>query len=463
MSAFLLGAGFKADMGTQSRKLVLLKLIDACDDDGTRIFPAMATVARAAQCSTRQVQREIKSFLAIGLLRLVKAGGSGPKSTNEYSLDLDVLFSIAREGWEAYAASVGARIEPETPENKGDMVSPLDEKGDIGDGIRVTPETPKGDNGSHTTPPYPSNNPSEERAREREVLEDEPKQLRLRFNAMMVGRHNNPWPKVLVGSPDWAYQQFVKLSPEERVRAEERRDAYLAACPKLHTGPNKGMANAAPLGIYLRDKMFDLVDAVAPKVVQQQERVRCKADVVSVAPYGPIWGGKRMLALLFGPVHVELPDDLRQTVINVFEVHKRTSHSRAIAYANGRGIDVDEAGNLIFPDSFERDELARRIFEAGYPEVHRLDKAASQRERLTAEGRFGALADLCEAVPVGSEIYERWREYHDAMNWPFVPDPGAMRVVYFPKGGPDGLLAFERAVNETMGMERGNDDAVQEK
>ena len=61
MSAFLLGTGFRADMGTCIRKLVLLKLIDACEDDGSRIFPAIATVARAAQCSDRQVQREIKS------------------------------------------------------------------------------------------------------------------------------------------------------------------------------------------------------------------------------------------------------------------------------------------------------------------------------------------------------------------------------------------------------------------
>lgn len=51
MSAFLLGIGFRADMGTCARKLVLLKLMDACEDDGTRIFPAIATIARAAQCS----------------------------------------------------------------------------------------------------------------------------------------------------------------------------------------------------------------------------------------------------------------------------------------------------------------------------------------------------------------------------------------------------------------------------
>ena len=97
MSAFLLGVGFRADMGTCARKLVLLKLIDACDDDGSRIFPAIATIARAAQCSTRQVQRELQAFRDVGLIRLVREGGKGRRSTNEYRLDLDVLAAIATE------------------------------------------------------------------------------------------------------------------------------------------------------------------------------------------------------------------------------------------------------------------------------------------------------------------------------------------------------------------------------
>jgi hypothetical protein len=154
MSAFLLGIGFRADMGTCARKLVLLKLIDACEDDGTRIFPANATIARAAQCSTRQVQRELQTFRDIGLLRLVKEGGKGPRSTNEYALDLDLLQRLGREGWVAVVDGA-----------KGDTMSPLEEgeKGDIGDAERVTPATNKGDIACHPTPPEPSSDPSEER------------------------------------------------------------------------------------------------------------------------------------------------------------------------------------------------------------------------------------------------------------------------------------------------------------
>ncbi|MCT8970599.1 helix-turn-helix domain-containing protein [Microbaculum marinisediminis] len=168
MSAYLLGMGFKCDMATCARKLVLLKLIDACEEDGTRIYPAVSTIARAAQCSARQVQRELKAFVDTGLLRIVREGGRGPGSTREYAMDLDVLRRLSDVGWDALArgADGGAGGEAEG-ESKGDTVSPLqpDAKGDTADGGRVTGGAPKGDTGSHPTPPDPSNNPSSERER----------------------------------------------------------------------------------------------------------------------------------------------------------------------------------------------------------------------------------------------------------------------------------------------------------
>lgn len=147
MSAKLLGLGFSCDMGTPCRKLVLLKLIDACEDDGTRIFPAVATIARAAQCTARHVQRELATFVAAGLLEVVRAGGHGPGNTTEYRMDIGMLRRIEAIGWNAAAAGRGV----EGDGLKGDMMSPLDE-GDIGDAGRATSATPKGDMMSHPTP-----------------------------------------------------------------------------------------------------------------------------------------------------------------------------------------------------------------------------------------------------------------------------------------------------------------------
>lgn len=312
----------------------------------------------------------------------------------------------------------------------------------------------------------PSNNPDlentdlqQERGSVREVSEDDPRSLRKRFQALIVGRHNNPWPDVLSSAPEWAYQQFVKLSPEERLRAEERRDAYLAACPKLQSGEHKGQPRAAALGVYLRDRMFDLVDAIAPQAVSRQAEKRRQEESIPVAPFGPIWAGKRALALLDGPVHIDLPDNLLELAVETYNRLRRSSETVARSWASHRSIAVD-GNELVFPDDYRAQERRRRECDGGYPEAHALDKLAKDRGRGGADARFAILSDLCEAVPVGSETYERWRAYHQQMNWPFVPDPGSMRVVYFPKGGPDGLHEFEMAARAALGMERGDDDAA---
>ena len=146
MSAKLLGIGFACDMESPQRKLVLLKLIDACNDDGTKIFPAVKTIARAAQCSERQVQRELAAFVQAGLLTIVDFGGRGPGSTREYRMSMEVLRRIESDGWSAVY--------------KGDTESPSEDKGDRGDQIRVTGATSKGDTACRPTPYDPSIDPS---------------------------------------------------------------------------------------------------------------------------------------------------------------------------------------------------------------------------------------------------------------------------------------------------------------
>ncbi|MBN9272996.1 MAG: hypothetical protein J0J15_22690 [Mesorhizobium sp.] len=91
---------------------------------------------------------------------------------------------------------------------------------------------------------------------------------------------------------------------------------------------------------------------------------------------------------------------------------------------------------------------------SGWPMVNALHFSAETRG-LGIHG-FGpaeeALGKLCEFVPVESECWKAWKLEHDLRGWPWLPDPGTMRGVYFPAGGPGGLEAFEQAV-------RGNHDA----
>lgn len=66
--------------------------------------------------------------------------------------------------------------------------------------------------------------------------------------------------------------------------------------------------------------------------------------------------------------------------------------------------------------------------------------------------RFQSLKPLMEAVPVGTAVFGAWRSEFERRGWPWLPDPGDQRVVYFPAGGPERLGEFEAAV-------RGEDDA----
>ncbi|RWO29592.1 MAG: hypothetical protein EOS10_22365 [Mesorhizobium sp.] len=406
MSAFLLGIGFRADMGTCARKLVLLKLIDACDDDGSRIFPAISTIARAAQCSTRQVQRELKAFLDIGLIRLVREGGKGPRSTNEYALDLDVLQLLGKGGWELVAGDRPAQeavIAANGEANKGDTVSPFDdaEKGDTGSTERVTPETSKGDKLSHPTPPDPSLDPSVERERERE--RDDQKTVE-----RWLKRVHPNWPSFVADSGRTALAAAMALTAAERETAADRMADYLAA--------EKASGGRCAFGVYLSEKRWE---RLGPKPEAPEKPAYAPA-------FGPVWAAIRTRNLITGP-------------------HAPASPLKAweeSAIANGR-LDREtlEKGNRM---------------RAGWPMVNALHQAAETRG-LGIHG-YGAeeerLGKLCEFVPVGSDVWKAWKLEHELRGWPWLPDPGTMRGVYFPAGGPAGLKAFEQAV-------RGTNDAQQ--
>lgn len=231
MSAHLLGTAFAADMGTPQRKLVLVKLVDHCHDDGTRIFPAVATLAVAAQCSTRTVQRELKRFLETGLLQLVREGGKGAGNTNEYALNLHALRAISEMGWEAWCADEGGA---DNAESKGDTVSPLPDEPRVTENApRVTAATHKGDTRSHPNPQEPLE-PSIERERADARTPEGGKggkpdgstsggttsgEVKRQAEETFKKRFWPKWPGRVVDNRDRALAEFIQLSPEDQEKA----------------------------------------------------------------------------------------------------------------------------------------------------------------------------------------------------------------------------------------------------
>jgi len=94
MSIHVISRVLRKRWGSACRKLVAIKLADVANDDGSSIFPAVQTIADECELSKRHVQRVMAEFQREGMLVLVKEGGNGPGSTNEYRLDLKQIDTL---------------------------------------------------------------------------------------------------------------------------------------------------------------------------------------------------------------------------------------------------------------------------------------------------------------------------------------------------------------------------------
>jgi hypothetical protein len=408
MSAKLLGLGFSCDMGTPCRKLVLLKVIDACNDDGSHIFPAVATIARAAQCSTRQVQREMATFVRVGLLGVVREGGKGPGNTREYRMDVDMLRRIEAVGWNAmFGADAGG--------DKGDRESPLDhgDKGDMGDTERVTPATDKGDKLSHPTPQTtPQKNPQEARgARERgadgegEGREEDPKRVEAEGWALL-----KDWPDFGGMPKDAAMRAWKAMSAEDRAEARRKFPHWLAllrAQKKTYT-PKPST--------YFGERLWRDVPEPEPDAPK----------VLIAAPFGPVWAGMMVRALLVAPAHPST-----WPVASAFQ-----------------------ARLLAQDDALGRRARLERQARYGWPSVNAMFEQADRRRGVPMKPEDERLKALVEAVPVGAKVHAAWRAEFERRGWPWLPDHDGMRAVHFPAGGPEGLDAFEAALRQAQGEDR---------
>jgi hypothetical protein len=243
----------------------------------------------------------------------------------------------------------------------------------------------------------PDSNPERERGRE------DRKKIEASFWRMV-----RVWPQQKGMPTDRAWRAFLALTDEERAEAERKFPLWLAllkAQKKDHT--------PAP-STYFEQKLW--VDVPKPEPEKPKP---------TYAPaFGPVWAGIRMRDLVTGPKAEPAP--------------LKGWEERAIADGTLNRA-VLEKGNLM---------------RAGWPMVNALHFTAETRGLGVHD--FGpveeALGKLCEFVPIDGDCWNAWKAEHERRGWPWLPDPGSMRGVYFPAGGPDGLEAFEQAL-------RGNHDA----
>lgn len=209
------------------------------------------------------------------------------------------------------------------------------------------------------------------------------------------------WPK-LTGQPkDDALKAFFNLTPEERAEAERKFPVWLEVLKA------QGRDHTYHPKTYFGKKLF--ADVPEPKPADS-------TDGRSVEPpFGPGWMAERFLKLLAGPT-----------------VQPKLTRAEEMMVQQGR-YTVEQL-------------LAPKRVQSGFPSVNLMDEFAGRGKGSVAPALAVELKPLMEAVKPDFPIFEQWRELHEANGWPWIPDPGSQPVVFFPKGGPQGLEAFKAVI-----------------
>ncbi|WP_315920416.1 helix-turn-helix domain-containing protein [Mesorhizobium sp. SP-1A] len=384
-------------LGSPSAKSILMCLADYADPDGLiKGWASQSDLAEAAEVSERTAREWLQRLEDWGLVeRQRQQRPSGARAADHIMLRLDRSVTDGAERCRRL--------------KEGDETDDLPANS-AGRTYRQPDAEPTG-NQAHPTgnqfraykeePPIEPPLTSQPGAQARERGEDDRKKIEAAFWRMV-----RQWPGQKGMPRDTGLRAFAGLTPEEREEAERKFPHWLAllkAQRKDHV--------AAP-STYFGQKLFQDVD----------EPVEEKPAFVDAPAFGPVWSGLRMQVIL-----TETP-------------------------AEGPKPSAFMAEQLARDDDAGRRARLTRQAAYGWPAVNRMHDRASDRKGVSVGvERAEMLKSHMEAVPVGSGVYCAWRDLHEARGWPWIPDPGAMRVVYFPAGGPERLSDFEAAVRSHGG------------
>lgn len=128
-------------------KIIMLKLADVANDDGSRVFPSVETIARECGCSDRTVQRTLKRFVdELGILEVVAFAKGGRGHATEYRVVLERVTNLHP------LSGKGRQSDTLHVDVKGDTDAT---KGDTGD-VKGDTDALKGDKACHPKRQEPS-------------------------------------------------------------------------------------------------------------------------------------------------------------------------------------------------------------------------------------------------------------------------------------------------------------------
>ncbi|MCQ0987533.1 helix-turn-helix domain-containing protein [Jiella marina] len=369
-------------------ELVVLAVLADCHNPLHGCYPSHDYISARTNLSERSVRDQLARLRERGLIDWDGAREAGRRGSNRYRLAFEGDFQpansagsstvIGDDGTEQTANSAGRAENDELPANSDSST------GKSRQFYR------------QILPPHieePVKEPVKEPLRESAgASEDDRKRVE-----RWLKKVHPKWPSYVADSAPKALAAAMELSEADREAAAARMADYLEAAK------GGGRKTACSFAVYLSEKRWEKLPE--PEADDPDKPLVAK-------PFGPDWSAARLRLLLAGP-----SGPLPQLTL----IERR----------------MVEAGHA------DREALlAEKRMRTGWPEVNRLHDAASRGVSTPVPRVPDAVRAAMEPVPVGSDIYAAWRAAHAARGWPWIPDPGALPVVYLPKGGPEALQEF---------------------
>lgn len=370
------------DAGGPSGKLLLYALANYADENG-RCFPGDGRLMADTELSERSIREWKRKLEEAGLLKIERRR----KADGEFEVDV-IRLSMAGN---PPANSAGGGSSASTGKSRRDQ--------------RQMTLPPPANGANPPAPPYkaePSEEPPVEpieRERGRDDREEEGENRKAVERAFE--RAYRDWPTSIADSRPEALKAWFVLTPVERELAAAEAGRYVEAAKAA------GRKHVVAHGVYLREKRWE---QLPPR--QEVE----KPSAVVAPPFGPLWMAARLKQFVTGP-------------------------------------KVVPAGLTAFERRMVQDGLAteaalmlQKQAKTCWPAVNAMHERAANRQGVTVSTALEPLAEMMVAVPVVSDAYRAWEREHGLRGWPWLPDPGDQRVVFFPAGGPERLGEFEMAV-----------------
>lgn len=415
-------------LGSPAAKSILMCLADSADADTAECWPSQARLAEDAEVSERTAREWLQRLEEWGLIaRKRRTRASGARASDRIVLKLDVRITDGVERCRALKESSAAQGDSacDLPAEFAGRTNRQSDAEPTGNEAQPTGNQFRAIKGEPpiepTKEPLTKGAQARERGPEEGLGEKEETQSReqlerrfwklARTHPGSAGMPKKPW-----------LEAWMKLEPEERDRAERRHPAWLALLKA------QSKSHVPALSTYFAEKLFD---EVADPLAEPD-----KPAALDARPFGPLWAALVMRELLGEPAPAPGPT------------------SQFLADLIARNDDTGRAERL------------RRQAAYGWPLVNDWFRRADSRKGFAARPEDEPLAELTEPVPVDSDLMAAWKAEFERRGWPWLPDWGGMRVVYLPKGGPDGLGEFEQALArigaETDKGNSGNDDGQRE-